>query len=171
MAAALLPALSFSVPDEMFTAAPLVVVDLVKLCGEVPATSPEVPSLAVKPAVCSPRHQPFSPGTEQESPAGRRPIEGALASRLIVTDSVLDPPALVAVQVKVTPVVSELTVPPLQPADLELTVDSGSVTSKLTFTLLVYQPLSPSVPTTDGVITGAVVSVGTGVRTWKVPDV
>ncbi len=117
MAAAVLPALSLSVPEEMFTAAPLVVVDLVKVCGEGPATSPEVGSLASKPAVCSPRHQPLSPGRLQESPAGRRPIEGAVASRLIVTDSVVEPPVLVAVHVKVTPVVSEVTAPPAQPAD------------------------------------------------------
>src|SRR5688500_14005558 len=142
MAAAVLPALSFIGPEETFTAAPLVVVDLAKLWGEGPATSPEVGSLAAKPAVCSPRHQPFSPGTSQESPAGRRLIVGAVASRLSVTDRVVEPPALVAVQVKVTPVVSELTVAPAQPADWEVTVDSGSATAKLTLTLLVYQPLS-----------------------------
>src|SRR5687767_4514405 len=106
MAAVELPALSLTAPEEMITAAPLVVVEPVKLCGEGPATSPDVVSLASKPAVCSPRHQPLSPGTLQESPAGRRSIDGAVASRFNVTDSVVVPPVLVAVHVKVMPVVS-----------------------------------------------------------------
>ena len=42
----------------------------------------------------------------------------------------------------------------------EVTVDSGSVTVHATVTLLLYQPLLPSVPVTFGVITGGVVSVG-----------
>ena len=37
--------------------------------------------------------------------------------------------------------------------------DSASVVVQLTVTLLVYQPFAPAVPETDGVITGAVVSV------------
>jgi hypothetical protein len=81
---------------------------------------------------------------------------GGVASRLIVTDCVDVPPALVALQVMVMLAVSVLIVVVLQPV-LE-GVDSASVTLQLTMTLLVYQPFVPSVPVTVGVIIGGVLS-------------
>jgi hypothetical protein len=84
-------------------------------------------------------------------------IVGAVASRLIVTDCELVPPALVAEHVNVWPLVSAETVALEQP-ELDVTVDSGSLTVQLTVTLLVYQPLFPSVPETFGVMTGGVES-------------
>jgi len=84
---------------------------------------------------------------------------GAVASRLIVTDCELVPPMLVAWQVKVVPEVSDDTLLISHPV-IEATVDSGSVTVQFTVTLLMYQPLLPKVPVTDGVITGGVMSAG-----------
>src|SRR5207249_10653448 len=51
----------------------------------------------------------------------------------------------------------------LVPQPVELNGVSGSLTVQLTVTLLWYQPLLPSVPVTDEVITGAVVSF----RMWR----
>jgi hypothetical protein len=82
---------------------------------------------------------------------------GADASRLIVTELELVPPALVAEHVSVMPAVSVLMVVGPQPVD-DVTVDSGSVTVQETLTLLVYHPFVPRVPETLGVITGGVVS-------------
>src|SRR5512147_1326115 len=76
---------------------------------------------------------------------------------MIVTDCEAVPPALVAVQVSVVPVVSVVMLVVPQPEVLEM-VDSLSTTLQLTLTLLVYQPFVPSVPVTVGVITGGVVS-------------
>lgn len=58
------------------------------------------------------------------------------------------------------PVVSDVTLLVPQPEDDEI-AESGSVTVQPTETLLVYQPLFPSVPLTLGVITGGVESAGT----------
>ena len=91
-------------------------------------------------------------------------IVGGVASRLIVTDCELVPPALVAVQVKVVPAVSVLIVVELHPV-LDVMLDSGSVTLQVTVTSLVYQPFVPKVPETLGVMTGGVVSVGTLITT------
>ena len=82
---------------------------------------------------------------------------GAVASRLMVTDLLSVPPALVAEQVSVWPAVSELMVVGSHPVLLVMD-DSGSLTFQLTVTLDVYQPFWPCVPWTSGVITGAVVS-------------
>jgi hypothetical protein len=82
---------------------------------------------------------------------------GAVASRLIVTLWIVVPPVLVAWQVKVTPVVSVATVWRSQPTCM-VTVDSLSTTDQLTLTVLVYQPLFPSVPLILGVMIGGVVS-------------
>jgi hypothetical protein len=84
---------------------------------------------------------------------------GAVASRLIVTDSLLVPPALVAVQVSAVPVVSVLVVVKPHPVE-EVIADSLSSTVQVTVTSLVYHPLLPSVPLTFGVISGGVVSEG-----------
>jgi hypothetical protein len=86
-------------------------------------------------------------------------IVGPVVSRLIVMEFEAVPPALVAVQVKVVPAVSEVTVSGAQP-DEELMGDSVSVTLQFTRTSLVYQPLLPTVPLTFGVMTGGVVSTG-----------
>ena len=57
-------------------------------------------------------------------------VSGAVASRLSVTDLVVAPPALVAVQVSVVPGVSELIVVGLQPE--VVTELSGSLTCQVT---------------------------------------
>jgi hypothetical protein len=75
----------------------------------------------------------------------------------MVTDLLLLPPLLVAEQVKVVPEVSAVTEIAPHPF-VALTTDSASVTVQVKFTSLVYQPLLPSVPVIDGVITGGVVS-------------
>ena len=94
-------------------------------------------------------------------------IVGAVASLFIVTDWELDPPALVAAHVSVVPAVSVLIV--VGPQALEDVIeDCASVTVQLTLTSLVYHPLLPSVPTTFGVITGAVLSDTGTARTCKV---
>jgi hypothetical protein len=77
----------------------------------------------------------------------------------MVTDAEFDPPALVALHVRVVPLVSVLMVVGPHPV-MDVTVDSLSTTLQLTLTSLVYHPLLPSVPTTFGVITGGVVSAG-----------
>ncbi len=101
--------------------------------------------------------QPLALGSGERLPV----IVGAVASRLIVTDCELVPPALLAVQIRVTPPVSESIVVSTQPSSI-VTSDSGSVTVHSTETLLTYQPLLPSVPLMVYEISGGVVS-GTGV--------
>jgi len=83
---------------------------------------------------------------------------GGAASRLIVTLAVVVPPGDVAVQVKVTPGVSAVTIACSQP--LVLTGDSESLTDQKIATVDVYQPFRPSVPATVGVIVGGVESIG-----------
>src|SRR5436309_15300953 len=64
-----LPAQSLTAPAAIVTPAPFVVVLLPKSSGEAPAASnPEVASVALKPAVCVPRHQPLSPADSQPPP-------------------------------------------------------------------------------------------------------
>ena len=78
---------------------------------------------------------------------------------LIVTLWLAVPPALLAVQVKVMPIVSLVMLCVSQPLWL-LMADSESLTFQLTVTSLTYQPLLPSVPLILGAITGAVLSCG-----------
>jgi hypothetical protein len=78
---------------------------------------------------------------------------------LIVTDCDAVPPLLVAWHVKVTPEVSLVTELGSQPV-LDVTALSGSLTFHVTDTLLVYQPLFPSVPVTFGEMSGGVESAG-----------
>ena len=85
---------------------------------------------------------------------------GAVASRLIVTDCELEPPALVAEQVRVVPEVSALIRVEPHPVEEEM-ADSRSVTVQLTVTSDTYQLLAPRVPLTFEVMTGGVVSDGT----------
>ncbi|MGH9458109.1 MAG: hypothetical protein ACRD2J_10790, partial [Thermoanaerobaculia bacterium] len=83
---------------------------------------------------------------------------GAPESRLIVTLRVVVPPCEVAVQVKVVPFVSVVTADGSQP---ELPVRSVSTSWTVHDRSTVparYQPLSPSLPVTTGVITGPVTS-------------
>src|SRR5262245_40410189 len=84
---------------------------------------------------------------------------GGVVSRLMVMECEAVPPALVAVQVKTMPAVSELTDCVSQP-DEDSIGDSESVTLQLKRVSLVYQPLLPTVPLTFAVMTGGVVSVG-----------
>src|SRR5882757_7375574 len=82
-------------------------------------------------------------------------IVGAVASRLMVTDSEAVPPSLVAEQVNGVPTagVSELIIVGSQPVFVEI-ADSASTTPHVTLTSLVYQPFAPRVPVTVGVMTG-----------------
>ncbi len=78
-------------------------------------------------------------------------------SRLMVTEAVLVPPALVEAQVIVMPDVSLVTFVGPQPCD-EPMADSASVTFQVTDTFERNQPLAPEVPLTTGVMMGAVES-------------
>jgi hypothetical protein len=78
---------------------------------------------------------------------------------LIVTDWLAVPPALVAVQVRVVPVVSVVIVVGPHP-EVDVIDDSGSLTVQVTVTLETYQPFAPRVPLTAGVMTGGVASDG-----------
>ena len=92
---------------------------------------------------------------------------GGVASRLIITGTELVPPALVAVQVKVVPAVSAVTLWGRAGVYVvEVMGDSSSVTVHVTSTSLVYHPLLPRVPVILGVITGGVVSDGVGTDTF-----
>lgn len=115
---------------------------------------PDIASKQVKETVTSLLYQPAALGEVVAAAL----IVGAVASRLMVTDCEFVPPALVALQMRVRPAVSELMVVDSHPV-VEVIVDSGSDTVQLTVTSLTYQPLLPSVPLTLGVITGGVVSV------------
>src|SRR3989304_3969711 len=86
MPALQLPATSQTGPEGMRTALPLVAVDWVKM-QDAPAqgvATPEVASLAVKPAVWVPRHQPGLPDNEQLSAAELRTIVGGVVSMVKV---------------------------------------------------------------------------------------
>src|SRR4051794_16191211 len=85
---------------------------------------------------------------------------GAPASRLMVTDWIVLPPALDAAHVLVMPAVSDVTATGAHSVDTE-TGPSGSVTVQLNMTSLVYQPSEPSVPDTVGMTSGGVRSTTT----------
>ncbi len=94
---------------------------------------------------------------------------------MMVMDRVVVPPALVALQVNVTPAVSVVTEELSHPVEVYWL--SLSTTLHVAVTLEVYQPFCPRVPLMVGVTTGAVVSEGFGTVTltvklpvWKVPD-
>jgi hypothetical protein len=74
---------------------------------------------------------------------------GGVASRLIVTLAVVVPPGDVAVQVKVAPGVSAVTIACSQPL-----TDSARLTDQTIATFDVYQLFRPSVPVTVVVIVG-----------------
>ena len=82
-----------------------------------------------------PRHQPFEPGVLHESPEARRETEGAVASRLTVTEFELVPPPLVAWQVTTVPFVSKVMVVVPHP-EADETDDCGSETDQVTVTSL-----------------------------------
>jgi len=162
--------MSETVPDGIETELPCVVVDCVKSTLDAPLGEiPDVASVAVKPAYCVPRHQPLVPGTVHESPAGRSETVGGVASLLMVTELEDVPPPLVALQVRVVPVVSVEIVVGSHPLDEEMAL-SGSETVQLTLTFETYQPLLPIVPETWGVILGGVLSAAM-IVTVKVPCV
>jgi hypothetical protein len=87
-------------------------------------------------------------------------VLGDVLSTLKVFEIVVVPPSLDAEHVRSVPAVSVVNVVALQPV-VERMTDSGSVTVQLTVTLVVYQPLLPSVPNICGVMTGGVSSPGT----------
>jgi hypothetical protein len=150
LGALLLPATSVVVWGVELTALP----SPLRIWSAGQLTTPERLSAQENATVTSPWYQPFAFGLVVAVAL----MVGAVASRLIVTFSLLLPPALVAEQVSVTPAVSLLTVTGSQPLWL-LMADSLSTTLQLTLTPLTYQPLAPSVPATVGVMTGAVLSL------------
>ena len=128
-------------------------VSLFCCCKPVQVTGPLIASVPVVVIVALPAYQPWAPGV----PETERMAVGGVASRLMVTEFELLPPALVALQVKVAPVVSVLTLAAPQP-EVEVTLESGSVTIQPTLTFPTYQPSAPAVPVTLGVMTGGVLS-------------
>jgi hypothetical protein len=129
-------------------------VGVVRLWVGVQLTGPLIESVPTVSTVTSLTYQPFSPGVPELT---CRVAVGAVASRLMVTELEIVPPELVAVQVKVTPRVSVLTLPAPHP-EVEVTLESGSLMIQPMLTLLTYHPLDPRVPVTLGVITGGVLS-------------
>jgi hypothetical protein len=120
-----------------------------------PLASPDVASPALQVMVTSDGLQPVG-GDEQDS-------VGAVESSLTVTlDDEVRPAPLVAVQVRVIPAVSPLTVDEAHPDEEEMP-DSGSATVQVTVTGPTYQPFAPCVPLTLEVITGGVESALAGV--------
>src|SRR5205823_4654307 len=91
-----LPAASQAEPDEIVTDDPSIDVLCVNLQDEPEhgETSPDVPSLAVNPAVCVPRHQPLLPASEQPFAAASSETDGACVSSF--TSAVAGPPVLPA---------------------------------------------------------------------------
>jgi hypothetical protein len=99
------PATSQTEPDAIDTELPLVDEDCVKLqdAPEQGLVTPEVESVAVKPAVCEPLHQPEFPGEAQLLAPALSETPGATLSSFTVADA-LDPgpaPLLVALSVAV----------------------------------------------------------------------
>ena len=82
---------------------------------------------------------------------------GAVASRWMVTLSLLLPAALVAEQVKVMPLVSLVIFCVSQPLWLLMAAPLATTVQE-TVTLLTYQPLLPSVPTILGVMVGGLLT-------------
>jgi hypothetical protein len=122
--------------------------------------TPDVASDPLKRTVTDPAFQPapFAIGE------GVAVAAGGVASRRIVTDSVVVPPSLVAVQVNVWPAESDVIDTAPQPL-LDVICDSGSDTAQLTDKSLVYQPSLPGTPLTDGVIVGGELSLIAVTRT------
>ena len=88
---------------------------------------------------------------------------GGVASRLIVIDALVVLPALsVAEQLNVVPLaeVSDVMFDGPQPVELAMP-DVGSVTVQVSATLVVYQPLLPTVPIAFATTEGAVLSTVT----------
>src|SRR5919108_2329005 len=149
---AVFPALSLHVP---LTVVPAVSGPAYVASGE-QESSPDVPSLPVKPTLSAWLYQPFASAPRD----GVAVADGGVLSILNVLETVVTPPSLSAEHVSCVPVVFVLSVMVLQP-DVERMIDSGSTTDQVTVTLLVYQPPVPSVPDTTGVTTGGVGSPGT----------
>ena len=117
-------------------------------------TGPLIGSVPEVVIVMSLTYQPCAPGVPELT---ERTAVGGVASRLIVTEFEVLPPALVALQVKVVPEVSALTLAAPHP-DIDVTLESGSVTIHPTLTFPTYQPFAPRDPVTLGVMTGGVLS-------------
>jgi hypothetical protein len=117
--------------------------------GEAQLNTPETPSAPVNLTVTAVLRHPaeFGPGFADAVTLG------AVASLLIVMEADAVPEALVAVQVNVRPLVSDVIVRAAQP-DCEVIL-VAEVTVQVRDTSLVYQPLLPRVPPTTGVIRGA----------------
>ena len=119
-------------------------------------SKPEVVSLPSKSTERSWLYQPF----ESAAREGVAVVAGGVLSTWKGFEIFVVPPSLVAEQVSIVSVVSFVNVTALHPV-VERMIDSGSVTDQLTVTVVVYQPLRPSVPEITGVTTGGVGSPGT----------
>ncbi len=105
-------------------------------------------------------YQPFEPRVPLTT---ERAASGGLASRLMVTLSVLLPPPLVAEQVKVVPAVSA-TAATLEHPVVDEIADSGSVTDQSIDTSPVYHPVASGEPPIVRTIAGGVTSAGSTER-------
>jgi hypothetical protein len=138
------PALSAQEPDADWFA-PCVLT----MTGAEQLEIPDIESIPVKVTVTEELFQPYASGSGERVPL----TMGGVVSRLMVTLWVVVPPALVAEQVKVCPVVSVVTDAGPQPVWLVIGA-TASVTFQVTVTLPVCQPLVPSVPATLGEMFG-----------------
>src|SRR5687768_5503134 len=107
--------------------------------------SPDIVSPPEKPTTTGRLYQPFASGRRSALPV----TDGGVLSILIVTvTAIVMSPGKIAVHVMLVAAVSATSVLASQPLE-----DSGSGSNtQLIVTLLVYQPLLPSVPTITGVI-------------------
>jgi hypothetical protein len=141
---------------------PAVSVDCVVGVHPVLLAIPEIGSVTLQVSVTLVSFQPAALG------AGARVwvITGGVVSSLTVTETVVDNPAiLVAVQVKVVPAVSVVTLLVVQPVeDVMLEPGVGSLTLQLTVTgEVVFHPAALGAGLMVGVTTGGVLSMLTGV--------
>src|SRR5690349_20845798 len=118
---------------------------------------PDSSSDTVHGMLTAPVYQPLAPGAGVGVPSV---TVGGFESRFTVTLALAVPPEELAVQVIVVPAVSSVTtVVPQPPCDR--IGDCGSVTAKLTCTLVTYQSSTNEVPITDEVMTGGERSIDT----------
>jgi hypothetical protein len=114
---------------------------------------PDVESVPVNVTVTAALRQPFALAAGVAAAL----TVGTVESFLIVTDAEAVPPALVAVQVYVTPLVFAVTVTGVVQVLLDM-ADWVSTILHVRPTVLVYQPFAPRVPVNVGVMVGGVVS-------------
>ena len=101
---------------------------------------PDVASVPVKETVSGWLYQPFASGDRSAAPCAAGGVLSTL--KVFLTEMLVAPPPHVAEQLSVVRGVSALIVTASQPLD----ESGGGVITQLTVTLLLYQPLVPTVP-------------------------